>query len=90
MGVGIFQENADKVSLVISDIIMPVMDGIKAVEKIREVKPKLPVIFVTGYNSKKLDERIHYNDLTTTVTKPFTVNELSYDVHRLLHPETRA
>ncbi|MES0372307.1 MAG: response regulator [Mariprofundaceae bacterium] len=89
-GLSKFRENVEKVSLVICDIIMPVMDGIRAVEEIRKEKPELPVIFVTGYSSKKLDESIHYNELTTTVSKPFTVNELSYDVHRLLHPDAKA
>ena len=88
MGICKFQENIDRVSLIITDVIMPVMDGIDAVERIRREKPELPVIFVTGYSSKKLDERIHYNDLTTSISKPFAVSKLSHDVHRLIHPET--
>jgi PAS domain S-box-containing protein len=45
---GLAVEN-DSVSLILMDIKMPVMDGVEATLRIKEVKPNLPVIALTAY-----------------------------------------
>ena len=35
--------------IVISDIMMPDMDGLELLKKIKEIKPSLPVVFITAY-----------------------------------------
>lgn len=42
--------NEQKVDLVISDVMMPKMDGIKLLEKVKEKDKKIPFIFLTGYD----------------------------------------
>ena len=39
---------ADRADLVISDLMMPKMDGIRFMTLAREIRPKLPVILITG------------------------------------------
>jgi len=43
----------EKVDLIISDYLMPEMDGISFLAKIREVKPEVPRIILTGYADKE-------------------------------------
>lgn len=45
------QEN--EVDLVISDFLMPQMDGITFLGKVRDLKPEIPRIILTGYSDKE-------------------------------------
>ena len=44
---------SNSVDLVISDYVMPEMDGITFLAKIREIKPEIPRIILTGYADKE-------------------------------------
>jgi len=70
------------VDLVISDVLMPVLGGLSAVAIMRQSQPKLPVIFITGYE-QKYDEIIQ-NAYTQRIAKPFDIKILSQEVHLLL------
>ena len=48
---GFIQENS--ADLVISDYLMPEMDGISFLAKVREIKPEIPRIILTGYADKE-------------------------------------
>ncbi len=45
--------NGNRVDMVISDYLMPEMDGISFLAKVREVKPQIPRIILTGYADKE-------------------------------------
>ena len=44
---------SNNVDLVISDYVMPEMDGITFLAKVREIKPEIPRIILTGYADKE-------------------------------------
>ncbi|MFC2170637.1 response regulator [Calditrichota bacterium] len=44
---------SSNVDLVISDYLMPEMDGISFLAKVREIKPEIPRIILTGYADKE-------------------------------------
>ncbi|MDP8208141.1 MAG: response regulator [Candidatus Electryonea clarkiae] len=44
---------SNEVDLVISDYLMPEMDGISFLAKVREIKPEIPRIILTGYADKE-------------------------------------
>lgn len=44
-------EEGANVDLVFSDVVMPDIDGLEFAERLRELRPGLPVIFCTGYTS---------------------------------------
>ena len=43
----------EQVDLVVSDYLMPEMDGISFLAKVREIKPEIPRIILTGYADKE-------------------------------------
>lgn len=45
--------NGNRVDMVISDYLMPEMDGISFLAKVRETKPQIPRIILTGYADKE-------------------------------------
>ncbi len=83
-GVTIFRENADMISMVITDVMMPTMDGPAAIRAIRDIRAELPAIFITGYDKEKLSIDIPDGDRTTSISKPFNIADLSRKVYELL------
>ena len=77
-----------KPDLVFTDIIMPEMDGLELVGKIREIDPKIKVIYMSGFfGIKNLKERIRdevekYGYLT--FSKPFKLSHLLEIVNEYL------
>jgi two-component system, cell cycle sensor histidine kinase and response regulator CckA len=67
----------DSVDVVVTDIVMPEMGGREMVEQLRRRRPKLPVLYITGYN----DDEQMLEELSTTdarlLEKPFTAVALA-------------
>jgi len=63
-GVEMFNQHRDDVSLVITDIVMPNMNGYEAIDAIREHTPELPVIYITGYDKISTVDKVELNEKT--------------------------
>ena len=48
--IDMFTANQEQISLIITDLVMPILGGEKAVARIREIRPEMKVIFVSGYD----------------------------------------
>ncbi len=48
-----FVASSDDISLVVSDYLMPEMDGITFLAKVRQMRPDIPRILLTGYADKE-------------------------------------
>jgi signal transduction histidine kinase len=75
-GVSRFEEHQHEVKVLVTDTDMPCLDGVGAIQAIKELKPDLPVIIASG--SKRDTERrrkIDQNHLTN-LGKPFSVEQL--------------
>ncbi len=78
------------VDLVIPDLVMPHMDGVDFVRRLREKRPTLPVIVVSGSSKSVMDRYgIHTLDIpgaNASLSKPFKSADLIQQVQRLLAP----
>ncbi len=78
------------VDLVITDLVMPHMDGVDFVRRLREKRPTLPVIVVSGSSKSVMDRYgIHTLDIpgaNASLSKPFKSADLIQQVQRLLAP----
>ncbi|MDQ6993083.1 MAG: PAS domain S-box protein [Mariprofundus sp.] len=84
-GLDVFRAHEHQIALVISDIIMPEMDGTVAVQAMRKLCAELPVIYITGYDREKERTSPLEDERSITLSKPFNVVDLSKHVHQLLH-----
>lgn len=52
-----FQESPDKFDIIITDLVMPHMDGAELRNKIRSLDPEIPILFCSGWvaNSNELE-----------------------------------
>lgn len=62
--------------LLITDIVMPGLDGIGLALKVAKDQPELPVLLITGYAAER--QRAHNLDelICDVVTKPFTLQQI--------------
>ncbi len=66
-----------RVDLVISDYLMPEMDGISFLAKVREIKPEVPRIILTGYADKEnAIKAINTVGLFQYIEKPWSNDDL--------------
>ena len=72
-------------SAILLDIKMPTMDGIAFLEALRKQKADVPVVLMTGYPSIPNAASAIRLGASDYVTKPFTPEEITQAVHRLLH-----
>jgi len=84
-GLDLFNNHHDDINLVISDVVMPVMDGNSAVQQMRCIKPTLPVIFITGYDHQTLVRDNEADNHTMILLKPFDIMVLNQQVEQLLN-----
>jgi len=56
--------------LVFLDIVMPYIDGVKALEEIKRIKPDLPVIMMSGFTVESKRNRIKDLGAVTCLDKP--------------------
>ena len=69
--------------LVVSDVVMPVMDGPAMAKAIRKLHPEMPVLFMSGYAEEQLRKEIHLEGVHF-LPKPFSVQQISDKVGGVL------
>jgi len=80
--------NRNPYDLVITDIMMPVMDGVTLARKIREeLCSSIPIIMLTSVNKKKVRKSAYAAGATAYLTKPVDYNQLIQLVNELILPE---
>jgi two-component system, cell cycle sensor histidine kinase and response regulator CckA len=66
----------DKIDLMISDVVMPTMDGPTTVREARKTHPDLPILFISGYAEEQLRKSIDIEKVAF-LAKPFSVQKLA-------------
>ncbi|MCB2014030.1 MAG: response regulator [Sphingobium sp.] len=67
---------AEKVDLLVSDVVMPNMDGPAMVREARKIYPEMPVLFMSGYAEEQLRKSIDIDNVAF-LPKPFSVAQIS-------------
>jgi two-component system, cell cycle sensor histidine kinase and response regulator CckA len=70
------------IHLVLTDVIMPQMNGHELAEHIRRTKPATRLMFMSGYSEDPLVRPLGH--LSVFLTKPFTPNTLALKVREVL------
>lgn len=77
-------EAGEAFDLIVSDVVMPGMDGPAMVKAIRVIAPNLPVLFMSGYAEAQLRRDIDVPGMHF-IAKPFSVQEISDRVAGILN-----
>ena len=65
-----------QIDLMISDVVMPTMDGPTTAREARKSHPDLPILFISGYAEEQLRQSIDL-DHVGFLAKPFSVQKLA-------------
>jgi two-component system, cell cycle sensor histidine kinase and response regulator CckA len=76
-------EGRTDIVMIVSDVVMPVMDGPTMVRKVRETHPKMPILFMSGYAEEQLRKMIDLDNIAF-LPKPFSVQQLAEAVRDVL------
>ena len=74
-----------KIDLLLTDLVMSHMGGAELAERIRDLRPGIPVVFMTGYIGSV---RMKYGE--TVLRKPFSPQELSRTIADVLRAHAKA
>ncbi|QLE54700.1 response regulator [Nostoc sp. TCL26-01] len=79
-----YAKHADKISAVLMNIMLPVLDGLTTIRTLKKINPQVKIIATSGLISKnKLNEIVH-TGANSFLAKPYTVNELLLALHEVM------
>ncbi len=79
-----FEEYGEAIGMVVTDLKMPLMDGLELRRRLHEVSPNLPVIAVSAYtDTTEFSEQV-INRFTAVLLKPFTPDDLLKSIHTIM------
>jgi two-component system cell cycle sensor histidine kinase/response regulator CckA len=79
----IFDRQGD-VDLVVSDVVMPEMDGPTLLKALRARKPNVKIIFVSGYAEEAFAKNLPSQEQYAFLAKPFTLKQLVAEVKKTM------
>ncbi|MGH8018449.1 MAG: PAS domain S-box protein [Opitutaceae bacterium] len=71
-----YLEAAPRVALVVTDLMMPVMDGSALIRALRRINPVLPLIAASGMDAEAMTDRARAAGATDFVAKPYSAEDL--------------
>ena len=80
----IAREYAGKIDLLITDVMMPEMNGRELAKHLIDLYPHFMVLFMSGYTADILTDEGPLNDKIHFIQKPFSVNDLANKVQAVL------
>lgn len=72
------------IDVLLTDVVMPGISGIELARRVREARPDVPVLFMSGHTGGALVEDAFQGPATALIRKPFTAFELRAALDRLL------
>ena len=81
------EEKDGAVDLVVSDVVMPEMDGPTLLKTMRGKNPDLKIIFVSGYAEDAFEKSLPENQQFAFLPKPFTLSQLVAAVKETMAPQ---
>ncbi len=78
------QEHPGPIHLLITDVIMPQMDGAELAKRLRAMRPEAQVLYMSGYTPQMMDDRNLRIAETEVLHKPFGPDDLARKVRQVL------
>ncbi|WP_052775020.1 cell cycle histidine kinase CckA [Candidatus Liberibacter africanus] len=83
----IVEELQGRIDIVVSDVVMPEMDGPTLLRELRKKYPSLKFIFISGYAEDAFSKNLPKDAKFSFLSKPFSLKQLATSVHDLLQAD---
>jgi len=81
-----FRAEPKRFDLVLTDERMPDLTGTELAREIRQLRPDIAIILMSGYSGTQLIERAHAAGVVDVLRKPLVRRDIAEPVARALHP----
>jgi len=78
----------NSISLVVTDLKMPNMDGFSLLAHIMEKYPEIPVVIITGYSTSEMKRLAQEGGAVGYISKPFLIEDLAKHIMKTLRKES--
>jgi len=86
-GIAIYAQNAKEIAVVVTDMNMPVMNGMAAIRALLRINPRVKIVAATGLNVEGDTGKLAEMGVTHLLTKPYTAQALLNILHRVIEPD---
>jgi two-component system, cell cycle sensor histidine kinase and response regulator CckA len=86
--VRIFEENKERIDIVVLDMIMPDMSGGETYDRIKDINPKVKVLLSSGYSINGQATEILNRGCNGFIQKPFRIDAFSQKLREILDGES--
>ncbi len=83
----VMNEHGEDVDIVVSDVVMPEMDGPTLLKHLRKTNPQIKIIFVSGYAEDAFRNNLSEGETFTFLPKPFSLKKLAAAVKEVLEAD---
>ena len=80
----LIRKASERIDLLITDVVMPHMDGPGLVREVREIHPEMKVIFISGYTEDAFRQRLDSESGIDFLPKPFSLKQLAAKVRDVI------
>ncbi len=80
----LYKKNADKIDLVVMDMIMPGMGGGETFDNLKAINPDIKVLLSSGYSINGQASKILERGCDGFIQKPFNLNQLSEKIQQII------
>jgi PAS domain S-box-containing protein len=74
--IALYAENQDKISLVLTDMVMPSMDGLTTIRTLKKINPQVKIIAVSGLVTNDKVNAVYKMGIQAFLPKPYTARQL--------------
>lgn len=78
------REYRGSIDLLLTDVVMPELNGLKLARALAAERPDVPVVFMSGYTRDEVDRKGLTEPGVVFIHKPFTANELATTIRQVL------
>ncbi|EAU53874.1 histidine kinase [Mariprofundus ferrooxydans] len=86
----VFVQHPESWDIVITDMVMPRMNGLEASQKMRLLRPDIPLIYATGYDQSLVIDNTQKVDNSTLISKPFNPDDLDSLIMQMVKRNRKA
>jgi CheY-like chemotaxis protein len=81
-------QHPDDIHVLLTDVVMPGMDGRQLAQRISALKPGVKVLFMSGYTADVIAQRGVLDEGIQYLPKPFTRDDLAHKLREVLDPQS--
>lgn len=75
-GLAHFETHREQVAAIVLDVVMPGIDGLETLRRVRAVDEQIPVILCSGYSDAAFPDSLLKHPATSFLAKPYTLQQL--------------